>query len=103
MGIIVDAIASDNHLWECYLRDFIALRWKLEQQKDIAEQLLYKYFDQLCGNEDNNNIIILKRLVILHCHANVQHLALAQMATSLHPLEVIKFTIAVASANTIKI
>lgn len=87
IGIIVEFISNDSQLWQIYFRDFIILKWNLMhrkgQQRNLAEQLLYNYFDHLCNSNDD-----LQKLVTLHCHANVYYLSIAQMATTLRPLDV---------------
>ena len=90
MNLAIEAMTSDEDLWQCYFRDFIVHKLKLvspsdtSQQEDIAYQILHIYFDELHHKK------MPQKLVELHCHANIEHLSLALMATNLRPLNKIE-------------
>lgn len=83
-------MTDDVYLWQCYFKDFIACKLKLVdpsdalQQEDVAHEILHIYFEELHDKE------MPQKLVELHCHASIEHLSLAQMATNLRPLNKIK-------------
>ena len=90
LNLAIEAMTSDAYLWQCYFKDFIAQKLKLvspgdaPQGKDIAHQILHFYFNGLHNKE------MPLKLVELHCHASIEHLSLAQMATNLRPLNKIE-------------
>lgn len=90
MKLAIESMSNDKNLWQCYFKDFIALKLKLaspdgaSQQNDIAYRILHIYFNELDDKE------MPQKLVELHCHASIEHLSLAHMATNLRPLNKIE-------------
>lgn len=79
LGVTIDAMAHTN-IWQCYFTDFITLNFVdpgHTPQGDIAQQLLYTYFEPLHSEK------MTERMVKLHCHVSIHHISLARMATSL--------------------
>lgn len=82
----ITAMTSDRNVWQCYFKDFITHKLELvdpsdaPQQGDVVSHILNIYFGELHSKK------MPLKLVELHCHASIEHLSLAQMATSLRPL-----------------
>ena len=82
----VVAMGSHENIWKTYFIDFVAYKLKLgpashtQLQGNIAQQILYAHFEEVHRYEMPH------RLVLLHCHASVNHLFLSQLAAILRPL-----------------
>lgn len=84
IGVAFGGMAMQE-FWQHYFSDFITYKLKLvdpsqDSQSDIAQQLLRAYFSQLHDKEMPH------RVVELHCHVNVSHHFLAQIAAILRSL-----------------
>jgi hypothetical protein len=85
IGLALGAMAEHMELWQHYFTDFITYKLNLVDpsqgsQSDIAQQLLRAFFNQLHDKEMPH------RVVQLHCHTNICHHYLAQMAAILRSL-----------------
>lgn len=83
IGFSFAAMDIHQDLWQHYFTDFITRKLKLvdsSSQSDIAQQLLRAYFSQL------HDKCMPQKVIELHCHANVSHHFLAQMAATLRSL-----------------
>lgn len=81
LNLVINATASSQDIWNCYFKEFITYKLKLQAKlapkEDIVQLMLCTYFESL----DASN-----QLVKLHCFVNMKQLLLAQMSKPFHEL-----------------
>lgn len=70
-----------NHIWNCYLNDFIAQILHIEVSKGISQDILRAFFTQL------HDKAVFERVAQLHIYINIYQLDLPRMATVLRQLD----------------
>lgn len=95
LGLMIDAMALDQNLWDHYFNDFIICKLKLSGEDhtpegDIAQSMLYNYFQKILSYNVLEKVDVLKKVVKLHSYFSVYQLDLAQMASILRPLNILQ-------------
>lgn len=70
-----------NHIWNCYLNDFIAQILHVEVSKGISQDILRAFFTQL------HDKAVFERVAQLHIYINIYQHDLPRMATVLRQLD----------------